>query len=179
MSFIVCQREGHNKWRFPLGNFVMFLLLSCGGCTWLCHYTATGQVVVPANATTPVKPPLDEVVATAIHPLGFSDGRMVHIPGDPLGRYKSEPDHDYVDFEFGVTYKSFFPPKNQVLVRTEPMTGKVFISDLRNDATQTEPEFIKSVREAIERQLKSAYGNTTVIRKDKVTSGQCIQNSWP
>jgi hypothetical protein len=157
----------------------MFLLLLCGGCTWLCHYTATGQVVVPANATTPVKPPLDEVVATAIHPLGFSDGRMVHIPGGPLGRYKSEPDRDYVDFEFGVTYKSFFPPKNQVLVRTEPMTGKAFISDLRNDATQTEPAFIKSVREAIERQLKSAYGNTTVIRKEKVTSRQCIQDSWP
>jgi hypothetical protein len=118
-------------------------------------------------------------VATAIRPLGFSGARKVHIPGGPLGHYKSEPDHDYVDFEFGVTYRSFFPPANQVLVRTEPATGKLFISDLRNNAMQSETTFVKSVREAIERQLASAYGSTAVIRKEKVTSGQCIQASWP
>ena len=82
----------------------MLLLLS-SGCTWLCHYTTSGEVVVPFSALTPHKPPLDDVVAAAIKPLGFSDGHKVHIRGYPLGHYKS-----------------FFPPENKVLVRTVAMT---------------------------------------------------------
>jgi hypothetical protein len=157
----------------------MFLLLSSGGCTWLCHYTASGEVVVPGSASTSLNPPLDDVVAAVIKPLGFSDGHKVHIPGGPLGHYKSEPDHDYVDFEIGVPYKSFFPPENQVLVRTEPATGKFYISDLRHDATQAESEFVKTVRQTIEHQMQSAYGVATDIRKEKVTSAQCFLASWP
>ena len=71
-------------------------------------------------------------------------------------------------------YKSFFPPENQVLVRTEPATGKLYISDLRNNATQGESAFVKTVRQTIERQVESVYGVATDIRKEKVTSAQCF-----
>jgi hypothetical protein len=178
MSFAVRQRKGCYRFPYPWRTLPMLLLLS-SGCTWLCHYTASGEVVVPFSASTRRKPPLDDVVAAAIKPLGFSDGHKVHIPGYPLGHYKSEPDHDYVDFEIGVPYKSFFPPENQVLVRTEPATGKLYISDLRNNATQAESAFVKTVRQTIERQVQSVYGVATDIRKEKVTSAQCFLASWP
>lgn len=84
---------------------------------------------MPLSASTPLEPPLDEVVAAATKALGFSDGHKVQIPGYPLGNYKSEPHHDYVGFKTGVPHKSFFPPENQVLVRTEPATGKLYIEN--------------------------------------------------
>ena len=76
-------------------------------------------------------------------------------------------------------YKSFFLPDNQVLVRTEPATGKLYISDLRNNATQAESAFVKTVRQTIEREVQSVYGVATDVRKKKVTSAQCSLASWP
>ena len=157
------------------------MLLSPVSCTSLCHYGASGTVVLPSDAATAVLPTLVEVVDTALKPLGFSDGTKVHVPGGPLGHHKTEPDHDYVDFTIGVPAKmwSLSLPENQVLVRVEAVNAVIYISDLRRDATQDESSFVKTVRESIQHAVQSTYGVTTDFRKLKVTATQCMLASWP
>ena len=153
--------------------------LSSVSCTTLCHYGASGVMVLPS--ATAVLPPLGDVLDTALKPLGFSDGTKVHILGGPLGHYKTDPDHDYVDFTIGVPVKtwSLSLPANQVMVRVEAASGMIYISDLRRDATQNESPFVKTVRESIQREVQSTYGVTMEIRKVKVTGTQCALASWP
>ena len=103
----------------------------------------------------------------------------VHVPGYPLGHHKSEPPHDYVDFDINGPNKSFLVSGNHVLVRVEPANRMIYISDLQNDATQKESAFVKTVRESIQRAVQSTYGFGIDIRKDKVTSTQCVLASWP
>ena len=156
-------------------------LLSGTGCTFLCHYTAAGHVSVPAGAAAADRAPLDKVVADAVRPLGFSDGSKIHIPGYPLGNHKYEPDHDYVDFSIGVPAKvwSFSLPDNQLIVRVEVVSGAVWISDLRHDATQKESSFFKHVRESIRGEVRTAYGTSVDLERVQFTSAQCVLAGWP
>lgn len=153
------------------------LVLSLGGCASMCRYTATGQVVVPLSYSESLTPPLAEVISQALKPLGFSRGEEVHIPGYPLGHHRSEPIHDYIDFVVMKPQKFVIRPEVHVLVRVEPRTGAISVSDFLHDATQPESKFVKKVRENVQAALWSAYGVKINIAKDKQNRARCLETA--
>lgn len=166
---------------FSLSALLTVLAASSAGCTSLCHYTVSGTVASPPSVSKSLQPPLVDVVRAALRPLGFSGGSDVHNPGYPLGHQKSEPDRDYIDFTIGVPaeFWSLSLPANQVMVRVEPASGNIWISDLKNDATRKESKFVTSVRQSIQHQVLSSYGLTLDMERVHFTSAQCVLASWP
>jgi hypothetical protein len=180
--------------KLPDGGRRVFALaaiaLCCDGCASTCPYIETGQLVVSADKSN--APPLADVVGRAIKPFGFfTEDELQHSPttdyptgnsttghstgnsttGHPTSNSNSPgvPDRGTIDFNH---LESRLFNKHPVVVSVDPVERRIYITDFARGAA-SDP-FVKTVRDSIQQQVASAYGQQIDIQPPKWKRGEGI-----
>jgi hypothetical protein len=151
----------------------------CNGCASTCPYVETGQLVISADKSN--APPLADVVGRAIKPFGFfTEDELQHNPateyptgnsttGYPTSNSNRRGVRDRATIDFNHLEPRFFN-KHPVVVSVDPVERRIYITDFASGAA-SDP-FVKTVRDSIQQQVASVYGQQIDIQPPKWKRGE-------
>lgn len=144
----------------------------------MCPYVETAQLVISADKSN--APPLADVVGRAIKPFGFfTEDELQYKPttdytgnsttGHPTSNSNSPevPDRGTIDFHH---LEPRFFNKHPVVVSVDPVQRRIYITDFARGAA-SDP-FVKTVRDSIQQQVASVYGQPIDIQPPKWKRGE-------
>jgi hypothetical protein len=149
---IVYSTSARLRMRTTVALLWSFLVSGCIVCP--THYRASA-VMVGGNLASTDTPPLSTVVADALRPLGFTTSTVSPDPDGVIRYYLGG------GFSFG----------NRIDVALDGNVHRISVFDYKS-SRQT--DITRRVQEAIERQVASVYGTTTVFNPPLHRVADCL-----